>query len=61
MESIKSRLEEAKDENKILQETKDMLEEQLDRSGRFRQNIITLETELYRCRSELSNAQVTIL
>ena len=59
MESLKLRLEEAKDENKILQETKEMLEEQLDRSGKFRQLIMSLETELFRVKSELNNAQVS--
>jgi chromosome segregation ATPase len=59
MESLKLRLEEAKDENKILQETKEMLEEQLERSGKFRQHIMSLETELFRCKSELNNAQVS--
>jgi hypothetical protein len=59
MESLKLRLEEAKDENKILQETKEMLEEQLERSGKFRQHIMSLETELFRVKSELNNAQVS--
>ena len=58
MESIKSRLEEVKEENKILVETKIMLEDQLERSGKRCQQIMSLENELFRYKSELNNAQV---
>ena len=60
MESIKSRLEEVKEENKILVETKEMLEDQLERSGKRCQQIMSLENELFRCKSELNNAQVNL-
>lgn len=54
MESLKSRMEEVKEENKILGETKDMLEEQLEGSRKRCQQILGLESELFRYKSELN-------
>ena len=59
-ESLKSRMDELKEENKILVETKDMLEDQLQVSRKRCQQIIGLENELYICKSEFSNCQMEL-
>merc|ERR1712038_1529771 len=59
-ESLKSRMEEIREENKILVETKDMLEDQLQVSRKRCQQIIGLENELYICKSELGNCQIEL-
>merc|ERR1719150_3651653 len=59
-ESLKSRMEEIREENKILVETKDMLEDQLQVSRKRCQQIIGLENELYICKSEMGNCQIEL-
>ena len=60
MESLKSRCEEMREENKILVETKDMLEEQLDSSRKRHAQIMSVENELYKYKAELHNCQLEI-
>ena len=52
-ESLKSRVDEMKEENKILVEHKQMLEEQLESSRKRIQTILSLENELYMAKREL--------
>ena len=58
MESLKCRIEELRDENKILAETKEMLEDQLERSSKHRAHIMSIENELFKYKAELRNSQL---
>lgn len=58
MESFKCRLEEIREENKILVETKEMLEDQLESSRKRCAQIMSIENELYKYKAELHNAQL---
>lgn len=58
MESLKSRIEEVRDENKILVETKEMLEDQLESSRKRCTQIMSIENELYKYKTELHNCQL---
>merc|ERR1719225_31315 len=60
MESLKCRIDEVREENKILVETKDMLENQLESSRRRCAEFIQLQNELYKNRAELRNAQLDL-
>ena len=57
-ESLKSRVDEMREENKILVEHKQMLEEQLDSSRKRIQTILSLENELYSVKRELGVCQM---
>ena len=57
-ESLKSRVDEMREENKILVEHKQMLEEQLESSRKRIQTIFSLENELYMVKRELGVAQM---
>lgn len=58
MESLKCRIEEVREENKILVETKEMLEDQLESSRKRCAQIMSIENELYKYKAELHNAQL---
>merc|ERR1712141_910907 len=58
MESLKSRIEEVREENKILVETKEMLEDQLESSRKRCGQIMSIENELYKYKAELHNCQL---
>jgi len=58
MESLKCRIDEVREENKILVETKEMLEDQLESSRRRCSEIITIQNELYKYKAELRNSQL---
>ena len=55
---FKSRVEELREDNKILVETKEMLESQLDSSRKRSEMILTLENEILRYKSEMNQVQL---
>merc|ERR1712223_1417308 len=58
MESLKCRIDEVREENKILLETKDMLETQLHNSRSRCSQMMAMEHEIYKYKAELSNSQI---
>jgi myosin heavy subunit len=58
MESLKCRIEEVREENKILVETKEMLEDQLESSRKRCAQIMSIEQELFKYKAELHNCQL---
>ena len=55
---FKSRVEELREDNKILVETKEMLEEQLNGSRKRCESIFSLENEILRYKSDLNTLQI---
>ncbi len=55
---FKTRVEELREDNKILVETKDMLESQLEGSRKRCESVFGLENEIHRLRSELGSLKV---
>merc|ERR1719225_2176636 len=58
MGSLKCRIEEVREENKILVETKEMLEDQLESSRKRCAQIMSIEQELFKYKAELHNCQL---
>ena len=58
VEFFKSRVEELREDNKILVETKEMLEDQLENSRKRSEHILTLENDLLCCKTELTKAHM---
>ena len=58
MESLKCRVEEVREENKILVETKEMLEDQLESTRKRCSHIMSVENELYKYKAQLHNSQL---
>ena len=60
MESLKCRIEEVREENKILVETKEMLEDQLESSRKRCGQIMSIENELYKDMPELDSSFILV-
>ena len=58
IEFFKSRVEELREDNKILVETKEMLEDQLESARKRSERVLSLENEVLRFKTELNNSQI---
>lgn len=54
----KTRVEELREDNKVLMESKDMLEDQIERSRKRYESIYVLENDILKHKSEIQNLQL---